>query len=564
MDDLFRTTADTRFNSFTDPLNPVNTSGGNWGVDPTLMTPSYMAPFRPQYNGSYGGQPIGIRPPGFWSASKNLALGNSNYGGNVYDQNSASYDSVVSSPLDLFMSTAQKYAVPLAAVYYADKHLSGVSTAIGRGLGGGLGRGVARGFGASAATAATIGRGAATLGGVAGAFVLPFAAAEGAAYAFDSLVTDPYLVQRQSSQQIRRNFSGVTFGEQGYGNAVTGGGLSRSFSAKVAGTAAHLGATDQVFNQREVSDIMDYSSRAGLFDTVQASQMEGKLKSIVKQVKLVMSVANTSDMKEAVEILGKMQSYGAVGYSASMSLTRVGSAASIAGISTSQFMNTHGALGAMMFQANGVTPYLGQEAAANSYAGFAAAMRTGALNPALMARMGGVPGAMQSSIAAQLAIYQSPYSQMVGFNSLNGISVKGGVVGNALAFAGAAAKDPSGTSGNMELHRDAITSHLASDYRTTNELLKQHAASIPGMLNADGTLSSGRAMDLLTKRMGLRPEDARAFIHEMISYQDPAVQAQIKAGINKAQKDNTLDYMRSNDMDMGIWSETIGETEGRR
>ena len=64
---------------------------------------------------------------------------------------------------------------------------------------------------------------------------------------------------------------------------------------------------DMTFNQNETSLLMDYASRSGLMDNTSADQMAKRFESVMKQVKVVMAVANTSDFKETIEIMSKMQ-----------------------------------------------------------------------------------------------------------------------------------------------------------------------------------------------------------------------------------------------------------------
>lgn len=564
----FRTSADTRFNSFVDPLNPVNTTPGNWGINAAYLTPSYMAPFRPRYEGEYGQQSQSGNPK--WSQSINTLVNpfanQGNYGGNTYQQYHPYASSFVASPIDLFVHGVQKYALPGASMYYTLKGFFGgkgtvldaASTGIGRGIGSGVARGLASmgaatGLGSGvAAEVASIGAVGGAVGGAIGGMFLPTMALQAALKGADSLFFDPYTIQRQSSENIRRNFSGMTFGEKGYGNKVTGGGLSRESSSKIAKLVGQLGAKDLTFDQKEIASIMDMSSRAGLFDSTQASQIGPKLKNIVSQVKLVMQLANTSDLKDTIEIISKMQSMGAVGAAASMSLSKVNAYASIAGTTTQSIMNTVGAQGRFMYQANNLTPYLGQEAAAQSHASFSAAFRSGAMSPSLMARMGGVQGATQSSLEGQVAMYKTPYAQMIAMNSILGGGAGGTIASNMSGAGGLIAKSPLSMIGNMGLFEGAMSSYAAKDPKFLNEMLKQVGAPY-----SKGKMTPGAAYSILTQRMNLSPESARAYIHEQVSNQDPAHRAQQLAGINKSEVDATLKFREQQGMDYGSFGHEV-------
>jgi hypothetical protein len=60
---IFETSSDQRFNSFSDPSAlAYNQRNGSWGVDPNFLTPAYTAAYRPQQNINQGNPMGGPQP----------------------------------------------------------------------------------------------------------------------------------------------------------------------------------------------------------------------------------------------------------------------------------------------------------------------------------------------------------------------------------------------------------------------------------------------------------------------------------------------------------------------
>lgn len=548
-DDVFRTSADQQFNSFSNPWNPVAASMaagvGNWNINPAYMTPSYMSPFRPSYNGPQPQGPSGS--PGFWrSAAYTLPINpfsplGDNYGGNTYQQNQPYFSSLTYRPPDAAMHVAQNFGVPIAAMHAAYKYGGGMAGRMGSSIGFGMARGM--GFGAMSGVAGASGM----IGGLAGSLFLPAAAAAGVSKFADSMVFDPYVAHRGAQNDLMRNFGGVTFAQGG--NLVTGRGMSRSTSAGIASSITRQGLGDVAFTADEVRNIADLSARSGLLDTTGPGGMGTKIKEITKQVKLVMSIANTSDFKETVEILAKLQTAGASGLQATRMLSSLGASSSISGISTQRMMNTVGAQGQMLFGAAGITPYIGMQTAAASHASFSAAFRSGLLSPSLMARMGGVEGATQSSNAGLLALSQSPYAMMLGANQHLLGGDKGSVVGNVAGFGAAVSANPLNNLGMMNLLRPQLSGLMAKGGpASTMKMLNDVAGITPGMVGRNGKIGAGAAYQSLMGHYGLSDDQARARLHELMSIQDPETYRTMMAGLGSQERNLTLDFMKQNKM----------------
>lgn len=555
--DVFQTQADQRFNSFSSPLNSMNTNSGDWGMNSAYMTPSYTSPYRPRYQGPQGSQSNGYRP-GFFRSLNHVINpfegGGTNYGGNTYAQGEAYYSAIGMRPIDAGMHAMQNIVVPMAFSAMAYKHLAKPMGDIGERFGAGLMGRMGAGLGLGPAGASRL----ASLGGGVGKLAFgiggPLMAAQVGMGLADSAFFDPYTAQRSSMDTLRRNTAGITYGE-GTGNDVTGGGVSRRFAAQYAGNVSKMAARDVTFSQMEVSQLTDFAGRSGLMDNVSSSQMSKRMKEITSQVKTVMAVANTSDFREAIEIMSKLQSSGVGSQRLSGTMGAIGGLASAAGMSTQRLMNTVGAQGQYLYGANGLTPYVGQLTAGQAAASFGTAFRSGLMSPALMARMGGVEGASQSSNTGLLAALQSPYAMAIGMNAMHGGAV-GSVVGNMSKFGGSMASNPLSAIGHMNMLRPALLSNMAENegLHSVQMQLAQMGKMIPGALNNKGKMDTGVMYQLMTGMMGIQDTDARAMIEDFRGRLDPKGRRAHMASLGRAQQDFDMKFADQNSMNKGIFT----------
>ena len=561
--DPFQTQADERFNSFSDTSQGINANmmanQTGWGANPAYMTPSYLSPYRPAFNG-YQGNPQMSGTPGFWSSASYLynpfARGGTNYGGNTNQQYSPVFDAIGYRPMDHAVHFAQHVALPMYINYKMYDKLSKATEKFGQSLGSGLTEGLLSGS-MSPSNLSTAMR----IGGTIGKFTvgnfLPYMATEAAMYGVDTGV-EAYLSNRRITSNMRRNFAGVSFGQAGQGDSdvVTGQGFSRKAAAGIASRISGAGARDLTFTMGEMSTIADYSARTGMLDTsANAEQMVKNITSITKNLKVMMSVANTSDFREAMEEMSKLFHAGVSFKDMTRVTSMLGGYASAAGISYNKFMSTTGAQAQMMFQANGMTPYVGALVAGQAQASFQSAFRSGLISPDLMARLGGVEGATQNSTAAMLSYMQTPYSTMRGMNMAFGKGDAGSVTGNVSQFGNWIAQNPMKNIGTYNLMRPAIASAMMKNgglLHFENDLDKWASAGGGGLnaRNANGRVDEGAAYNYLIGQ-GMPDEQARAMLQEIENIQDPKAKAIMIAGMKSAQKSANLKWMEQTHRDMG-------------
>jgi hypothetical protein len=599
VDDIYSSQADTFGNSFGNPMNPAN-QGSGWGIDPSLLSPSYMAPYRPQYGGANGANNFGH--PGFFGGLGKLSpfSDDVNWGNPIMHQQPAIND-VSQRPFDAAMWGAQRIAAPIMAFGMANKALkaAGLGWKTGARFGSGLGGGFAGAFGANSsmgirgtygavkgAYAANGFKGAlsavrgigvgggfnlAARGVMAGAFgaaagvALPLAAGLAVMEGAERALFNPYINTMGSARSLRDNFGGITFGDMG-GNSVTGKGLGFGESTRMAQSITSAGIHDMSFGTDEYRQGADMISRTGLLDNAKGSQISERIKENMKQVKLIMGIANMPEIKDAIEQLAKLQLSGAstIGGSfstASATMGNIGRYASMAGTSVQRMMNNAGAQGQYLYQANGMTPYLGQLAAGASYSSFSAAQRMGLISTEQMARMGGLDGATQASLTGQINSSQTLYNKMAMYNSFLG--GKGGTragygqnqsaVDVVQGFGSAMAQDPLGVYGAMTLYGRQMAGKQM-EQRGSLAVEDQIMSRAPKwLLDKNGKLSAERAVPFMSQ-MGMNEDQIQAFMNQRMSETDSEVYAANRRGMDA----NSSERIRQYISDTGTYGGAVG------
>lgn len=593
---LFQTQADTGFNSFQDPLNPFNTNPGAWNIDPTYLTPSYAAPYRPQYQG-----PLGAPPPNY-----NVGFGRSLYGvmsptapaymyGNTVNQEDPYFSALGYRPGDSAMWGAQRAILPALAftaamkassygmtsnskVYswvsenarllggaspsaarYAAYSQMGFGAHVGSSIGGGLARGItggmsAMGIGGGVGSAAFVGasRG---IGALAGSIAMPLAMAQGALNVADAAIFDPYSSIRNMERGMRQNFMNIYAGpgNDGLGGVITGAGMSRKTANQIGTNLTRTSIGDMTFDTYGMQDLTDFASRAGMLDNAQIGQIESKMKTIAKQVKVMMRVANEPDFRAAMSMLGELKVAGVNDSSLGRVMQNIGGSSAIAGISPQQMMNTVGMQGQYLYQANNLVPFIGQTNAASSYGAFASAYRMGLISDATMAKFGGREGATQLSMSGQVNAAQTPYNQIMMMNQYLGGGAAGSVVGNLSKFGQAVANDPLAATGAFEMYGHDMMSRQLMEKGTGAVLdqIKDIAGVIPQMQNKNGSVDVEKAYLLLTRQMGVPEMEAKAMLKELYAYHDPKVRMQMTSALSGNTIQDTMKALEQEGMGYG-------------
>lgn len=569
VDDLYSSQADLYGNSFYNPVNPANMNPG-WGIDPSLLTPSYTAQYRPGYSGSNGATEY--NRSGFFSSINKLAPWTSTpMWGNPAMHNQDSVDSVASRPTDAAMWGAQRIAMPVAAFWGAGKLMGGTNgfgmakgasaagKAFGRGLGGGIARGMGLGSGMAAKGMAGVLGG---VGSIAAGYGLPLLAMQGIAEGAERTVFNPYINTRRSSEELRTNFNGITFGDSS-GNVITGGGLGSRESTDIASQITSQGIHDMNLSTGEYAESASLISRSGLMDNVNSKDISKRVKDSIEQVKLIMSVASMPELRDAIEQLSKFQKMGAnvsggMFSDAAGTMRQMGSLASVAGTNVQKLMNTVGAQGQYLYQANGMTPHLGQLAAANSYSALSAGNRMGLISSAQLARMGGLEGATQASLTGQINASQTLYNKLSNYNTYMGRGTQGSMLGNIAQFGQTMAADPMGVYGGMILNGRQMAGRQIQEKGSlaAEDQVWQVMKDQPGMVDRKtGKVSIERATPFLMQQ-GWTEDQIQAFAAQRVAETDKGTYDLSIKAMNKTLKEQQMQYVEQNTLYAGV----IGRT----
>jgi hypothetical protein len=547
---IYQSQADTYTNSFANPMNPANMNPG-FGMDPNLLTPSYTAGYRPQYDGPQPYNQYGR--VGFFAGVNNILNPTSSEPryGNPIDNNTQTMEGVSSRPFDSVVWAGQRIAAPALAFGAAFKYTSGIGAWAGRSTGRALGAGIASGMGGY--MPGFVGRGLTgglgAVGGLAGRLFLPVAVGQAAMAVGQRAIFNPYMNTRREARDLRDNFQGVTF-DGAQGNAVTGQGLGFRESTQIAQQITKQGINDFSFSTGEYANIADYTARSGMLDDTKVKQISQRVKDVAEQVKLVMAIAGDPSIKNAIEEISKLHSAGASvsgpNSQASRAFMSLGLSAAVSGRSVQNIMNTVGAQGQYLYQANGMTPYLGQMAAANIIGSFDTARRNGILNTSQIARMGGVEGATQASLTAQVNGSQTLLNKMAMYNQyINGRtgssnSGPGMSITNVTSqFGSDFSRDPMKAYGGMHLY-SRVLGGKQMDERGSLALEDQITSildSTATQRDKNGKYSAEQMAGVMSGVMGMSDDEIQAYIAQRTAESDPGTYRQgLKARNAQTQK----------------------------
>lgn len=559
------------------PFNPVQipTPADAWKLNPYYLTPSYAAPFRPDYDGYQGFNNTYAYQPGMRGAYSNispLSFDKDPYYSSINNLTDRNFSELSYGIGDKVASGFGSYAAPLAAAVVANKVFMSRVQSYNRGsaawamfnggnvreamggtssyaynLGSKFGKGFVQGganmferFGPDAmiknqkglrsaaylaARRSTVRLGG-TIGGVMGFGMLPMMAAEMGMDAFETFALDPYVETRKTQNTLKEHFQNTYFGGLS-GTPVTGFGLSGRQAGNLAYGIQGAGIRDIRFDGRgsEYSDMTRFAGENGLFSNVYSGSHDEiirKVKSAADQALLVMRVAKEPSLQSAVKLIGDLMRMGAdpMTGATSRALGSLGASSAIAGTSVYHTMNTVGQQGQYMFQSAGLMPYVGQMTAAASKASLTAAFRTGLVSPGIMAMMGGVDGATQNAVQGIIQGTSSPYNQMRLANRYMFGSPQIGLGNNLAAFGANFAKDPVNTMGLMMLNQGMMQSHDIARNGGASVLIQARDLAERMGLIRNGSMGAGVAAQILSS-MGLSPDKIQAVLEEARANQDP-------------------------------------------
>ena len=565
-------------NDYGSPTN-FGAYGGNpnaqgWGLNSSYLTPSYLAPYRPQYSGNPNFQMPNMN---FAQAARNISpfASDTPYYADPQMMRAQAGREFASKVGDAGMSAAQimgSTAVGLAVMASVDSFrfqglggsqadvrgvahgfrsmmptwLGGAATSTeaaylarsqtlmeaggryaghaagwlaGKGVSGTLQAGsmLLRGRGISNLPniAGAVARAGAIAGATAGSLLAPFALMEAAVATTDRLVFSPYVSGRQNADMIQDSLRGTY---TGYGSNASPLSMTNLEASKRGFEMSRSMVEGNTFGMRAGADIYSNAYAMGLFKGTGFGQheMKKRMKDVTESVSLIMSVFNDPSTQEAITRLSQLAHGGGLkSYTDISQLSqkyRVASA--VTGIGSRELMSGVGQQGQMMYAQSGLMPYLGQYAALNAMSGLTAGYRAGLISTPSLAMMGGVEGATQMSMQAQLGLASTPYFGMTAYNKAMGYNGSS-ITGNMATFGQSMANNPIRAYGGYLLNKDVFSSHaLKNDPASVMDQIFEQAKYRPGSFNREGKLYV-EAATAIAAEQGIDPTLMRALFGEI-------------------------------------------------
>jgi hypothetical protein len=388
--------------------------------------------------------------------------------------------------------------------------------------------------GALAGTGGALGAGGAVIGGLVGGIAAPLLAGAAAAKAANYYISEPYIGIRRGEDAMLAGTANQFVGGISSPNVGTFG-MSARHANSLSRAFTQSNTRDLGFEQGDYAAMADYGMQAGIFNDIgnmNVDQMKKRVEGMADSVKMIMAVANTTSVKEAIQYMGRLK---AAGVSNPGAVTRVmsemGIASGISGASAEQIMNTVGNQGQMVAQQLGMLPIMGQRQAASIFAGFSNAYKTGAIHSADIAALGGVEGATQNLLEGSGQIMNSPYFR-AAINS-GGQLGTGNMLNVSGAFGAHRANNPLRSFGLDQINFGANASEYLNNHSMTDTVMStlyDRSRGTPAAMMKDGSgkVDLVSALGLAMAQGQLTPEQARAFGLDIQSKLDPQYQSRLR------------------------------------
>lgn len=559
-----------------------------FGINPAYTTPAYMSNFRPAYASDTDPFNPYSQNRSYMEALRNQYMFSpiGNYASDPSEDERANNWAINTMHSDAFANGITKVGIPLAAWYGANKFFgmkvaarsptaglwdrgaayagaiyrgqgmgaasaawmntaarqslgaasgSVLGRAAGRFMGAGIGgAGRLMGLGGALGGASTVLGGAgAVAGGLVGSIAMPLAVGAGVAKAANYYAAEPYIGLRRGEDAMLANTANTFVGGQA-GPNMGSFGISARHANRLSRAFMDSNIQDMGFKPGDYSAMADYGMQAGIFNDIgnlNVDDMKKRVSGMADSVKMIMAVANTNSVKEAIQYMARLK---AAGVSNPGSVTRVmsemGMASGISGASAEQIMNTVGNQGQMIAQRLGMLPIIGQRQAATTYAGFANAYKTGSLNQADAAALGGVEGATQYAMEGAGRIFSMPYFK-AAINSGAELGT-GNMLGVSQAFGKRRAGNPLQSYGDDIINSGVRTSEYLnkhSSMETVMNFLYDQTANIPSAKGKDGKVDLRAALGWAQANGYLSEEEARTYALQYKMKSDPAYQRRMQS-----------------------------------
>ena len=190
-------------------------------------------------------------------------------------------------------------------------------------------------------------------------------------------------------------------------NLATGMGFNAAAARSIDSFTRMSAAGDVLFKEGDYRRMLQLGVENGMFDYASsATQYKDIIKKLRDTMTTVMEVVGSTDFKDLMKEFKRLQTMGADISQFRDIMRKENMFSRMAGMSHSDMVNTYGQQGAFMFSSMGLNNYQGSIQAMGNAAMITQAQRMGLINPAMVARHGGVSG-MTQTMTQQDAVAQT-------------------------------------------------------------------------------------------------------------------------------------------------------------
>ena len=180
-------------------------------------------------------------------------------------------------------------------------------------------------------------------------------------------------------------------------NLATGMGFNAASARSIDSFTRMSAAGDVLFKEGDYRRMLQLGVENGMFDYAgSAAQYKDIIKKLRDTMTTVMEVAGSTDFKDLMKEFRRLQTMGADISQFRDIMRKENMFSRMAGMSHSDMVNTYGQQGAFLFSSMGLNNYQGSIQAMGNAAMITQAQRMGLINPAMVARHGGVSGMVQT------------------------------------------------------------------------------------------------------------------------------------------------------------------------
>ena len=267
---------------------------------------------------------------------------------------------------------------------------------------------------------------------------------------------------RETNALRMRSMAKITSGRDL--DLATGMGFSGAASANIDRFIRRQGAGDFLFREGDYRNILNMGMESGLFDYAgnNAEQYKRQLKKLRNTFATAMSVLGSTDFKDILKDLKRLQDLGATAGQMGGILRREEGFARMAGMSHADLVSTYGQSGAVMATTRGLAGITGSLASMGHAGAIRIAQQNGLVNPSRLAAIGGESGYVTMATESSLTAEQNMEKLIAAAVSNNR--------GNNFDYTKMENLLRKARGGNLDLVREAASSKFGMDAVTMQNL----------------------------------------------------------------------------------------------